>query len=140
MISLHTLRKAPADIWWRMTLWMGHPHEIARRGFASCRLSHVMRDWIGNREKLVRRLVYLAALELMAAASHALLSAAPASRAAGMALVIPGRRPCLRILREGRAAKPGPYDRRMGDDDLDRRWQPVRRLGALIDPWDEEPG
>src|SRR5690349_5473752 len=99
MHTLNSLREAAADTWWRLTAWAGHPHEVARHGFASRRISRLMRDWIVHLERLVRRLVYLAALTMEVPPPA---PARTGPRGPRTMPVIPARRPGLRFLRKGR--------------------------------------
>lgn len=127
MPTLQSLREAAADTWWTLTAWAGHPHEVARHGFASRRIYRLMLDWIGNLERLVRRIVYLAALTLDVPALAPVSARKSRTR---LQPLIPGRPPGLRLLKKWRAPKRGSRRRRRHDDDPDHQWQPVR-IGHL---------
>lgn len=122
MATLETLREEAADTWWRLTMWAGHPSEVARRGFASFRVRKLMRDWIGNLEKLVRRIVYLAALMIELPAPK---PAAARSASIRRPHAFPRRRTCLRFMCKLREPEPRPSAWRSRSID-DSPTRPVR--------------
>jgi len=94
-------RRIAADIWARACGFFGQPDEIARCGFASRRTYGIMRDWIGALEKLVRRIVFFAALALD---PPVLANAAKSTRAKAATSALPRARRGFRFFNRPRKA------------------------------------
>lgn len=128
MPTLRSLRESAANFWWHVMTWMGNPADLARQGFASLHSYRLLREWIVTLETLVRRIVYLAALQIDAATLALSSTRNGGSRTAP---VISARRPCLRIMRARYASSAPVFRFRRRRDDDDRDHLHPMRIGRL---------
>lgn len=124
-------RNIAAGVWLTAIGFFGRPAEIFRRGHVSRSSFRIMRGWIRSLEKLVRRIIFFAALSLnlpepAEAATH-LRSTSNASA------IPPGRRVSLRIFHRSLGHRHARGWRERGEpNDLPVRAAPLaRRLEAL---------